>query len=112
MSENQEFRRHIETLHTEFAQYLAQHLSQRTVRKHSHVIGLFVDFVCFDCGVGHIQEITRGMANSSFRKWYMSKVGDVTECEVKVAIRKFFQFLDAEKGITNEAVLKSFTTRS
>jgi hypothetical protein len=31
-----------------------------------------------------------------------------TESELKTAIKKFFQFLAQEKGITNEAVLKSF----
>jgi site-specific recombinase XerD len=108
MSNKNEFRVYLETLEREFARYLAQHLSERTVRKHCHVIGLFIAFICFDCGVKDIQDITRGMANSYFRKWYMSKVGDVTEREVSVAVRKFFQFLDTEKGIRNDAVLKSF----
>jgi site-specific recombinase XerD len=112
MGERQEFRSFLEALQQEFNQYLAQHLSARTVRKHSHVVGLFIDFVCFDCGVQDIHDITRGMANSYFKKWYMSKVGDVTEREVSVAIRKFFQFLDTEKGITNDVVLKSFAKSS
>jgi ribosomal protein S20 len=38
----------------------------------------------------------------------MSKIGDCTESDLKTAIKKFFQFIDEEKGITNEAVLKSF----
>jgi len=108
MEENIEFRNYLESLQYEFELYLEKQFSQRTARKHSHVIGLFIDFVCFDCGLEDIQDITRGIANSYFRKWYMSKVGWEPERELKVAIRKFFQFLDAEKGITNEAVLKSF----
>jgi hypothetical protein len=58
--------------------------------------------------VRQIGEITRGVANSSFRQWYQRKVGDRTASELKTAMKKFFQFLDREKGITNEAVLKSF----
>lgn len=108
MREKKEFREELEFLQSEFEQYLAEHFSPRTVRKHGHVIGLFIDFVCFDCGLQDIQDITRGIANSYFRKWYMSKIGEEPERELKVAVRKFFQFLDTEKGITNEAVLKSF----
>ena len=36
------------------------------------------------------------------------KVGDRTESKLKTAIKKLFQFLAREKGITNEAVIKSF----
>jgi site-specific recombinase XerD len=64
--------------------------------------------VYWDTDVCRIEEMTRGMANSAFRQWYVQKVGDRTERELKTAIKKFFQFLAQEKGITNEAVLKSF----
>jgi hypothetical protein len=47
---------------------------------------MFIDFVCFNCGVHDIQEITRGMARNSFRSWYLNKVGAETEREVNVAM--------------------------
>jgi hypothetical protein len=72
------------------------------------ILGLFIDFVYWDTDVRCIEEITRGIANSAFRQWYLRKVGDRTESELKTTIRRFFQYLDRDKGITNEAVLKSF----
>ena len=78
------------------------------MRKHTAIIALYIDFVCYDTDVRRIEGITRGIANSYFRQWYLRKVGDRTESELKTAIKKFFQFLDREKGVTNEAVLKSF----
>lgn len=92
----------------DFARVLAQQYAPKTVRKHMAIIALFIDFVCWDTDVRRIEEITRGIANSAFRQWYLRKVGDRTESELKTAIKKFFQFLAQEKGITNEAVLKSF----
>jgi site-specific recombinase XerD len=92
----------------DFAHALAQQYGPKTVRKHTLIIDLFIDFVCWDTDVRRLEEITRGMANSAFRQWYRRKVGDRTESELKTAIKKFFQFLAREKGITNEAVLKSF----
>jgi site-specific recombinase XerD len=87
---------------------LTQQYAPKTVRKHMAIIALFIDFVCWNTDVCRIEEITRGIANSYFRQWHLSKVGDRTESELKTAIKKFFQFLDQDKGITNEAVLKSF----
>ena len=92
----------------DFARVLAQQYAPKTVRKHTAIIALFIDFVCYDTDVRRIEDITRGIANSYFRQWYLRKVGDRTESELKTAIKKFFQFLDRGKGITNEAVLKSF----
>ena len=92
----------------DFAHALAQQYAPKTVRKHTLIIELFIDFVCWDTDVQRIEEITRGMANSAFRQWYLRKVGDRTESELKTAIKKFSQFLDQEKGLRNEAVLKSF----
>ena len=92
----------------DFVYTLAQQYTPKTVRKYATIIALFIDFVCWDTDVRRIEEITRGIANSAFRQWYRRKVGDRTESELKTTIKKFFQFLDREKGITNEAVLKSF----
>ena len=103
-------RTQLNELNGSFEQALLQTVSARTAYKHASVITLFIDFVCWNTDVRRIEEITRGMANSSFRRWYQSKIGDRSDSELKTAIKKFFQFLDREKGITNEAVLKSFQT--
>jgi len=66
---------------------------------------LFVDFLCWDADVKSIDEITIGIANSHFRKWYVSKIRDCSESELKSAIKKFFQFLADKKNIRNEKVL-------
>jgi site-specific recombinase XerD len=92
----------------DFAHALAQQYGPKTVRKHQLIIDLFIDFVCWDTDVRRLEEITRGSANSTFRQWYRRKVGDRTESKLKTAIKKLFQFLAREKGITNEAVIKSF----
>ena len=101
-------RKQLEQCARDFELVLTQQYAPKTVRKHTAIIALFIDFVCWNTEVCRIEEITRGIANSDFRQWYLSKVGDRTESELKTAIKKFFQFLDQEKGITNEAVLKSF----
>jgi site-specific recombinase XerD len=101
-------RKQLEQCARDFELVLTQQYAPKTVRKHTAIIALCIDFVCWNTEVCRIEEITRGIANSYFRQWYLSKVGDRTESELKTAIKKFFQFLDQEKGITNEAVLKSF----
>jgi site-specific recombinase XerD len=101
-------RKQLEACARDFAHALAQQYAPKTVRKHTAIIALFIDFVCWDTDVRRIEEITRGIANSAFRQWYLRKVGDRTESELKTTIKKFFQFLAQEKGITNAAVLKSF----
>jgi site-specific recombinase XerD len=101
-------RKQLEQCARDFELVLTQQYAPKTVRKHMAIIALFIDFVCWNTDVCRIEEITRGIANSYFRQWHLSKVGDRTESELKTAIKKFFQFLDQDKGITNEAVLKSF----
>jgi hypothetical protein len=101
-------RKQLEQWAREFQRLLAQQYAPKTVRKHMAILGLFIDFVCWDTDVRRIEEITRGIANSAFRQWYLRKVGDRTESELKTTIKRFFQYLDRDKGITNEAVLKSF----
>ena len=105
------FREQLEELNREFRQSLTEKYSRRTAEKHYQVVDLFIDFICWDMKVQSIDEITRGMANSYFRRWYISKIGDRTESEVKTSVKKFFQFLDKDKGITNEIVLRSFHRR-
>jgi site-specific recombinase XerD len=101
-------RKQLEQCARDLERALAQQYAPKTVRKHMAIIALFIEFVCWDTDVCRIEEITRGIAHSAFRQWYVRKVGDRTESELKTAIKKFFQFLAQEKGITNEAVLKSF----
>ena len=57
--------------------------------------------------VRRVEEVTRGIANSYFRRWYMGKIGDCTESELRTAMKKFFEFLATEEGIVNEEVPES-----
>ncbi len=103
------FRQQLEGLRAEFEQHLAARYSRKTVRKHAQIVALFVDFLCDYTDVETIEEITRGMANSAFRQWYKRKVLDAaTVDDLRVALKKFFQFLATEKGIHNPKVLAAF----
>jgi site-specific recombinase XerD len=100
------FRSRLNGLNTEFGNFLATKYSKRTVAKHTGIVELFIHFLCDYTDVMAIEEITKGMVNSQFRRWYKSKVWDSTEPdELRVALKKFFQFLDQQKGIQNEKVL-------
>jgi site-specific recombinase XerD len=58
--------------------------------------------------VEKIEDITRGMVNTHFKKWWKRKVWDsTTSDQLLVALRKFFVFLAEDKGIVNEKVLKA-----
>ena len=98
----------LEFLKEEFELSLSGKLSDRTIRKHSAIIGLLIDFLCFDCGLRSLDDLTVGMVNSRFRRWHISKVGDAQESEIKVAVKKFFVFLEKEKDFTNKKILDSF----
>ncbi|MEL6928197.1 MAG: hypothetical protein AAFO95_06160 [Cyanobacteria bacterium J06600_6] len=101
-------RRQLQQLNGEFKRCLGRSFTPKTVRKHSGVIDLFIDFLEWHTDVTSIDDITRGIANSYFRRWYLSKIGDLRESELKTAIKKFFRFLAEKKNIVNEPVLKSF----
>ena len=107
-TEKEPLRTQLEHCARDFAHALAQQYAPKTVRKHTAIIALFIDFVCCDTDVRRIDEITRGIANSHFRQWYQRKVGDRTDSELKTTIKRFFHFLAEEKGMRTEAVLKSF----
>src|SRR5919197_3956458 len=100
-------RQQLEHYARDFVHALAKQYAPKTVRKHTAILALFIDFVCWDTDVRGIDEITRGIANSHFRQWYQRKVGDRTDSELKTT-KRFFHFLAEEKRIRNEAVLKSF----
>jgi hypothetical protein len=107
--ERRPFREELEELNAEFEQYLEAKYSRRTARKHGGVVALFIHFLCEYTDVAALEEVTRGMANSAFRQWYKRKVLAATDAdELRVALKKFFQFLAAEKGIVNVTVLESF----
>jgi len=100
------FRNHLESLNREFAAYLSQSCSVRTVRKHVGIVEMFIEFLCRYTDVEKIEDITKGIANTHFHRWYRRKVWDsTTPAELKTGIIKFFTFLAQEKGITNQNVL-------
>ena len=103
------FRSQLKGFKSEFENYLATKYSRKTARKHALVVEVFIDFLCDYTDVTRIEDVTRGMANSSFRRWYKSKVWDsATTDDLRVSLKRFFQFLDKQKGITNQKVLDSF----
>ena len=102
------FRQSLLSLNSEFHQFLLTRYSERTARKHASIVELFIDFICRRTDVERIEEITRGMVNTHFKKWWKRKVWDSTSPdELMVALRKFFLFLSTEKSIVNEKVLKA-----
>lgn len=102
------FRWRLEGLREEFSSYLAAKYAKKTVSKHTWIVEMFVEFICRQTDVGTIEEITRGMVNTHFRQWYRRKVLDsATPDELRGALKKFFQFLETEKGISNPKVLEA-----
>lgn len=107
ISDEREFRAYLEKLRKEFETYLSAKLSKRTIYKHSLIIGLLIDFLCFDCDLHSLDDLTVGMVNSQFRRWHISKIGDAQESEIKTAVKKFFMFLEQEKGFRNNKIMDS-----
>ena len=100
------FRDNLLELLEDFQSELEERYVAKTVRKHTMIIELFIDFICQYTDVTSVQEITRGMVNTHFRKWWKKKVWDsTTDNELRVALKKFFTFLDDYHGIYNEKVL-------
>ena len=101
------FRQYMLSLNQEFEEYLSTKFSDRTVQKHTSIVFLFIDFICRQTDVESIEEITRGMVNTHFKRWWKRKVWDsTTPNELRVALKKFFQFLASEKKIKNEKAMK------
>ena len=75
------FRSTLKGYTTEFARHLATKYTQRTVRKHTAIMALFSDFLCDYTDVQRIEDVTRGMVNSQFRRWYKGKVWDQTDAQ-------------------------------
>ncbi len=101
------FRQRLTDLNAEFYEYLLSKFSEKTARKHTGIVGLFIDFICGYTDVESIDEITRGMVNTHFKQWWKRKVWDsTTPDQLTVALKKFFIFLATEKGIVNEKAMK------
>ena len=64
------FRQYLNALNAEFAKYLAAKYVLKTVRKHTGIVDMFIEFICRHTDVEQLEEITRGMVNSHFRSWY------------------------------------------
>lgn len=103
------FRQHLTGLKSEFEHRLAAKYSRKTARKHAGIVAVFIDFLCDYTDETAIEDITRGMANSAFRRWYSGKVWEsATTDDLRVALKRFFQFLAREKDSRNQKVLDSF----
>ena len=102
------FKNYLQNLNEEFYDYLLTKYSDRTAAKHSGIVDMFIEFVYRQTDVEKIEDITRGIANTYFRTWYKRKVlYPAKQNELKIALRKFFQFLFSEKEIENKKVLDS-----
>ena len=101
------FREYLRGLNNEFFAFLVRKYSERTARKHCGIVYPFIDFITDYTDVMTIEEITRGMVNTHFLKWWRRKVIDnSTPDERRVSLTKFFSFLAEEKGIVCEKALK------
>jgi len=102
------FREMREGMNGEFGVSLEKKYSRKTMRKHTSIVDLFIIFLTDYTDVERLEDVTRGMVNSQFRRWYQRKVLDRMDAdETRVALRKFFQFLDQEKGIHNPKALEA-----
>ncbi len=104
-----ECRNYLELLQKYYKEHLLScDLSQRTINKKLGIVSRFVDYICFDCDLKKMNDISVGMANSYFRKWHLTKIRDATEGQLKTVIGDFFLFLYNELNIRNERVVQSF----
>ncbi len=102
------FRQSVEDLNAAFAASLDKKYSRKTVRKHTSIVDLFIIFLTDYTDVERLEDVTRGMVNNHFRRWYQRKVLDrMDPAEIRVALRKFFVFLDQERDIHNPKALEA-----
>ena len=101
-----DFRRSLQKLNGDFLRSIATRYTRRTVQKHRFILGCFTDYLCDYTDVNSLDEVTKGMVNSGFRRWYKSKVWDSTEAhELRTSLSKSFRFLAENKDVRNEKVL-------
>lgn len=58
------FRQYMNELNAEEAEYLATKYVQKTVRKHTGIVDMFIEFICRHTDVEKLSEITRGMVKA------------------------------------------------
>jgi hypothetical protein len=96
------FQRMLDLLHAVFAASLVTKYFRRTVLKHRGIVELFIHFLCYTTDVARPEEVTRGMVNSHVRRWYGRKVlHSMDPDSLRVALRKFFMFLEARMRSTH-----------
>jgi site-specific recombinase XerD len=104
------FKTYLECLRDDFYESLLNKYTENTANKHTGTVTMFIEFLCRQTDVMSIEEITKGIANTHFRTWYKRKVWDsATDNDLKIGIKKFFEFLAKEKGIENNKVLPKKT---
>jgi len=97
--ESDQFRQQLEALLRQFERSLQGQLSPRTIRRHTRVIAVLIDYLGWNYEVCRFEGIRRGMVCSRFRRWYATNLQDCTETQVNTSVKKFFAFLVYEKGI-------------
>jgi hypothetical protein len=78
------------------------------VRLLALVLGVGSTRHCDCTDVARLEDVTRGMGNRQFRRWYRGKVLDRRDANAtRVALKRFFGFLDREAGIHNLKALEA-----
>jgi hypothetical protein len=96
------FARQLRRLQDDFCRALARQYSPRTVERHRLRLQVFCDYLGDETAVMRLEQVTKGMVNSGFRRWYHHKVWHQTsDSELRTTLRKFFWFLAQKKGIQN-----------
>jgi site-specific recombinase XerD len=102
------FERQFRRLRGDFCRALARQYSPRTVRRHRHILQVFCDYLGDETAVTRLEQVTKGMVNCGFRRWYHHKVWDRTsDSELRATLQKFFRFLAQKKGIENARALEA-----
>jgi Phage integrase, N-terminal SAM-like domain len=102
------FRREFTRLRGDFCRALARRYSPSTVRRHHNILEVFLDYLCDETSVTNLEQITKGMVNSGFRRWYHHKVWDrISDTELRTTLKKFFYFLAQKKGIKSVRALEA-----
>jgi hypothetical protein len=95
-------------LRGDFCRALARQYSPRTVRRHRNILQVFFDYLGDETAVTDLKQVTKGMVNSGFRRWYHHQVWDRTsDSELRTTLKRFFRFLAQKKGIENALALEA-----
>jgi site-specific recombinase XerD len=101
------FKAQAEALADEFIDYLdEQVLSERTIRKHSQNIEIFIVYLTQYTDADDLSTVRKGVVNTEFFRWCRRKVlNRLDQASLKSTTKKFFRFLAERKGIYNANVL-------